>query len=66
MDHQPVVLRAHDVLDGGDQVSQGDGVARWPRGPWPGPVLWSPRYGPYVAMPCPPVVPLPLADEVAH
>jgi hypothetical protein len=27
-DHQPGILRVHDILDGSEQVSQGDGVAR--------------------------------------
>src|SRR5262245_13642222 len=45
--HQPVFLRAHDVLDGSDQVRQGEGGARW----LPGPRL-APAYG-YPCATCP-------------
>jgi hypothetical protein len=40
--HQPAVLRAYDVSDGGDQVGQGDGPARGPHGPRPAPSYGRP------------------------
>jgi hypothetical protein len=54
--HQRVVLRAHDVLNGGDQVNQGEGEARWPRPPRPASTYCYPRstvhYGRHVVFSC--------------
>jgi hypothetical protein len=53
--HQLVIPRAHDVLDGGDEVGQGEGQSQWLPGPWSAPALGCPRptcpYGRHVISP---------------